>query len=100
MCHMTDNFGGIEIKTSESNIQISNLNNLNANAISKYRETIIQKDGKKMNIIVEKVCKFCTTYLTCFAICFWLQWQSPKGGSCEKKKGNMMKNHTEKTYQV
>ena len=54
---MTNDFEGLfDIKTSESSVQIGNGNNMSANAVGKYRGTIIQKDGKKMNVVLEDVC--------------------------------------------
>ena len=56
-CHMTNDFEGLfDIKTSDSSVQIGNGNNMSANAVGKYRGTIIQKDGKKMNVVLEDVC--------------------------------------------
>ena len=56
-CHMTNDLKGLfEVRKVESNVQIGNGNGMKAVATGNYRGTIIQKNGKKVQVNLANVC--------------------------------------------
>ena len=52
---MHDLKGLLDVKESESNVQIGNGNKMKTTAMGKYRGTIVQEDGSELTVILEDV---------------------------------------------